>query len=184
MLDIGSYAKLSEAKKALRKRSGLKLSFSDIITDLIIKRLEFLRVEEELKAYLRTFVAKMSAVPEVEGVLLFGSLAKGSYNQYSDIDILLVVDGKRWEVFEKATSKGKILGEERGRLMELGLPSLISPIVLDENDLKEFRPFYFDFADFGVILFERNNVLSDFIYSIRRIKHKRQIVNNVEVVTW
>jgi predicted nucleotidyltransferase len=184
MLGIDSYAKLARAKEAFRKASGLKLSFSDIILELISKNLDFLPIEGELKAFIKKFVDGISASEEVEGILLFGSVAKGTYDKYSDIDILVVTKHKKGKMLEKLLAATKSLKGDSEKLMSLNLPSLINPIILDESDLKRFRPFYFDFADYGVILYERGGILSDFTSSLKRLKHKREIINNVEVLTW
>lgn len=184
MLDMESYAKLSDAKRALRKKSGLKISFRDLILDLIGRRLDFAPVDDRLKIYIERFVAEMSRLESMEGILLFGSVAKCTYNEYSDIDIVVLVRHGKVNAIRKALTAVKSMKKEGGKLMELGLPSLINPIVLDLDDIKAFRSFYFDFADYGIILYERGAVLSDFIYSLKWKRHKREFVNNVEVLTW
>jgi predicted nucleotidyltransferase len=184
MLDREGYARLAQAKRVLRRRSGLKLSFNDVIGELAGHRLEFSDMDEELRAYIMEFAGKAAKLEQVEGVLLFGSVAKGTYNEYSDIDVLIVAGDGKVVVLKEILGLTAGLARRGRKLMERGMPSLISPVILNARDLREFRPFYFDFADYGMILYERNNILTDFIYSIRKMKHRRESVNNVEVITW
>ena len=76
------------------------------------------------------------------------------------------------------------LSEDESELMKKGLPSFISPVLLSVDELRKFRPFYLDLADYGVILYERDHFLSDFIYETKRIRHKRELINNTEVLLW
>ncbi|MEM3572359.1 MAG: nucleotidyltransferase domain-containing protein [Candidatus Micrarchaeaceae archaeon] len=181
---MDSYAKLARIREALRKKSGLKLSFRDVILELINERLESAQIDDRLRRFIERVVAALAAIEGIEGVLLFGSVAKGTYNEYSDIDLLVVVKHKNRKTIEKIFSAVSSLDEESKELMNLGLPSLVSPIILDEDEIKVFRPFYFDLADYGLVLYERGRVLSDFIRSMKWTTHRREVVNGVEVVTW
>ena len=184
MLDLESYAKLLDAKRAMRKKSGLKISFRDLILDLVGRRLDFAPIDEKLKIYIEGFIAKIGRLENVEGAILFGSVAKGTYNEYSDIDIVIFVNQDKADVMRKALDIAKGMKGEGEKLMEMGLPSLINLVVLDAKDMKAFRPFYFDFADYGIILYERGVALSNFVYSLKWRKHKRELIDNVEVLTW
>lgn len=184
MLNLNSYSRLASAKDTLSKRLGIGISFNDLILELVSSRLEFLDINDELKGYIGRFVDRIKGLDYVLGALLYGSAAKGAYNEYSDIDVL---------VLTKQTGKGHLaelmsiaasMKEDAGKLMDKGLPSLISPILLSVEDLKTFRPFYLDVADYGVVLYEKEYVLSDFIYKIKKIRHKRELINNAEVLTW
>jgi predicted nucleotidyltransferase len=184
MLDINSYAKLASAKEVMRKKSGLKLSFEDLILDLIGRKLDLSPIDDRLKGYIERVTVAISEIEGVEGILLFGSVVKGTNNEYSDIDIAVVARRDKWQTFKKVSEAMKALKKERLKLMSLDLPSRISPVILDQEDLKAFNPFYFDLADYGIILYERGNSLSDFMNSMRWKAHKREIVNGIEVITW
>jgi len=183
ILDNESYAKLSKAKEALRKKTGRKLSFGETITDLLNKRPELLPLNDELRSYISKFASVVSETSGVTGILLFGSVAKGAYNENSDIDIMVLAK-QNSKILKKTIDAISSLKAESDDLMRTGLPSLISPFIIYEDELLSFRPFYFDLADYGIILFEKNNVLSDFIYSVKRVTHKRELLESSEVITW
>ena len=184
MLGAKSYAKLASAKEAMRKKSGLKLSFDDLISDLVGRKLELAPIDDRLKRYIEKAALQISNIEGVAGILLFGSVAKGTYNRHSDIDIAVITSGKKWNALRGVLDASKSMQKEGYELMDSGFPSLISPVVLDLKDTKSFRPFYFDLADFGIILYERGKVLTDFVDSIRWKSHRREVVGGAEVVTW
>jgi len=41
---------------------------------------------------LRDIVKRLSSIPQVEEIILFGSVARGDFHPYSDIDILVITD--------------------------------------------------------------------------------------------
>jgi len=184
MLDMSGYSKLAKAKETMRKRSGLKLSFNDLISEAIGKKLEFVPMEDELRGFVELFAGEAGKLEAVEGILMFGSVAKGNYSKYSDIDVMIVVSHKKSRIVENILAVARSLKEASDNMMDLNLPSLINPIILDKNEIKSFKPFYFDFADYGIILYERNSVITNFIYELKKIKHKRVLIDNVEVLTW
>ncbi len=184
MLNIVTYAQLAKAKAIMRKKLGKKIGFNDTISELISGRLEFLEIDEKLKDFIARFAENSGAFPFVKGIMLFGSVAKGTYNEYSDIDLLILTKSKKSEDTGKIM---KIITDMKGEayeLMDKGLPSLLNPIFIDANDIASFRSFYLDIADYGVILYEDGNSLSSFIYSLKRKSHTRENMNGVEVLTW
>lgn len=184
MLDADSYAKLAKVKAVMRKRLGRKIGFNGAISELISGRFEFLEIDDELKGFISRFAEKASTFPFVLGVMLFGSVAKGSYNEYSDIDILILTRSKKGEDMDIVMKTIAGMKDEGYRLMDRNLPSLVSLVFLDLKDIKAFRPFYLDLADYGIILYEEGHLLSDFVYSLKRKKHVRENIDNVEVLTW
>jgi predicted nucleotidyltransferase len=184
MLGANGYAKLASAKRAVRKKSGLKLSFEDLILDLIGRNLDLAPMDERLKLFIKKASLAISELPKVDGILLYGSVAKGSYNQYSDIDIAIFTSGKKLDVLKQIITLKGAISNEAIALMKLNLPHALSPMVLDKEDTKTFKPFYFDLADFGIILYERGGKVSDFVNSIKWKEHRRQIIKGVEVISW
>jgi predicted nucleotidyltransferase len=184
MLDIESYSKLASARDKVRKRLGKKLSFNETILALVSGQLEFAEIDDALKDFITRFVENVADLDFVIGAVLFGSVAKGTYNRYSDIDILLLVKSKNRETANKILSKITEMRKESYSLMDKDLPSLINPVIIEVNDMEEFRPFYLDVADYGIILYERGRRLSKFIYALKRMKHVRENVHGLEVLTW
>lgn len=182
MLDLESYAKLSNAKDELSKRTGRSISFNEFILELVSKRLEFLEADDSLRQFLAKLSSRLGSIGCVEGVLLFGSVAKGSYRGDSDIDILVLTkDGSGYREIMGAL---KGMRSDVEALSEKGLPHLVCPVVLGIDDTKQFKPIYLDMSDHGIILYERGAVLTNFLRSISGIRHRRTLVDGVEVLTW
>ncbi|MBU2565748.1 MAG: nucleotidyltransferase domain-containing protein [Candidatus Thermoplasmatota archaeon] len=47
------------------------------------------------EAVISNFIDKVRKIPEVEGIVLYGSLARGDYDRRSDIDLLVILNTKR-----------------------------------------------------------------------------------------
>ncbi|MEM3178037.1 MAG: nucleotidyltransferase domain-containing protein [Candidatus Micrarchaeaceae archaeon] len=186
LLNESAYIKASAAKRKLSEKLRRKLSFSDLINEVFGKRIEFLDIDNELKAYIESFSERLRQTDCVLGLLLFGSVAKGrSYNKYSDIDLLVVVRDKKdiWGTMERIHKIKGELAQQSKELAAKQLPMFISPIVIDEKELNAFKPIYLDFLDYGIVLFEKQNVLTDFLNEMRKIKHSRSF-RPYEVLTW
>ncbi len=185
MLDVKTYSRLAEAKETLEKKMGGRVSFNELLLELASRDLEFLGIDDLLKRYIRAFTNKVTELKYVVGVLLYGSVTRGTCGQYSDIDIMVLTNQKGSNsFFELVDIAGSLKEDFRKELMEKKLPSLISPVVLSDDKIKNFSPFYLDLADYGIILYEKNGSLSDFIYSVKKIKHKREMIEGIEVLTW
>ena len=184
MLDAGSYAKLAYAKGELRRRSGLKIGFNGLLMELLAARPDLLDMNESLKSRIFEFVDRLKLLDFVCGIVLFGSVAKSTYTEYSDIDMLVVVESSRDNQLSKIFDASKPVGGEASAFSGRGLPYMISPLVVPKSALARFRPFYFDIADYGIVLYERKRALTDFIYSIRKMKHRREIIDGIEVLEW
>ena len=75
-------------------------------------------------------------------VILFGSYARGDYDEESDIDVLLLVDVPRQTIFERNWQIGELAAE---LLMEYGI--VVSPIVENRQSFE---------ANSGLLPFFRN----------------------------
>lgn len=51
------------------------------------------RERDELLARAQTFVAGLPAGLDVRAVVVFGSVARGDFNKWSDVDVLVVAEG-------------------------------------------------------------------------------------------
>ncbi len=68
----------------------------------------------KLESDLSRLVEIISSFKEVIGVILFGSIARGDFDEYSDYDILVIFKDKgsmwsRWDDLFKAVGKLKLL---------------------------------------------------------------------------
>ena len=70
-------------------------------------------------------------------------------------------------------------------MIQSGFHLRIKPLVVAENDLKMFRPIYLSIVEDGVILFERQETLTDFTRDVRRsVEWRKEIVEGEVVLRW
>jgi len=184
ILNVETYGRISRAKKILSEKTNRKLSFGDLFNEVFGKSIEFLDIDADLKSYIRHFSERLGEKPYVKGVLLFGSVARGGFNQYSDIDILVVVsNGAASKALDLIHEIKRQTQKQSGQLASKRLPMFVSPMLMEVRELKRFNPLYLDFLDYGIVTFERKNTLADFLDAMRRIKHKREF-RPYEVLRW
>lgn len=186
LLNTDSYNRVSSAKRVLSEKLHQKLSFGDLFNEVFGKNLDLMEMDEDLRGYIKSFCGLLGEKRYTLGMLLFGSVAKGrDYNKYSDIDILVIVPGRNdaAAAMDYIHEIKKELHAQEQTLLSKQLPTFISPVVLDERELKRFKPIYLDFLDYGIVLFERNGVLTNFLNGMRSIKHKREF-KPYEVLRW
>lgn len=109
-------------------------------------------MDKEDEELISEFAEKLKRIPQVEAVVLFGSLARGDYDRRSDIDILIVVDMERPNDLLKEISR--IITDLRPH-REI-IPSLTNLRDRDESFLKNvFRE--------GIVLFGRLILTPDYL---------------------
>ncbi len=178
-----AYSTLKRSAETLSKKLSKKLSFSDVINMTIGRNFEFLDIPNELKSFINDFVSALKEKEYVLGTLLFGSVSKGTFNENSDIDLLIVVN----DGYKNASEISKIkidMVDEAVELNDRGLPCTLSPFILDIRELGNFHPLYLDFLDYGVILYDRNGTLSRFLENMEKVKHKRSFSEFGEELSW
>ena len=89
MVTEDNYNRLVKTRAALSQMTGKKESISDSIKYLLQRTLISSGLDQDMKAYLLKIVDELKENNEVEGAILFGSVAKGNYNNLSDVDVLL-----------------------------------------------------------------------------------------------
>ncbi len=185
MLTTKAYSALQEAKNLMMAGSRRRTTLSDVIDEYVRKRLIFQKLKPELKDYINKFISESSRDGNLKGAILFGSVAKGTYNKFSDVDILLIVDDNKFHFYKTTFKKAAIFADDMNdALIKNGLYMRISPLIVSLKDIKEFTPIFLDILDYGITLFERENVATEFIYSLRKIRHKRIIRQGMEVLEW
>jgi len=141
---------------------------------------DFDRVSYIFRDYLYNFVKLMKENYE-EGLLsiiLFGSVARGKWNNESDIDLFIIFTNKsslRTTISKRLTKiisdyerKSKLRNSKGDRLF-----STIQDITLVLKDLHTFRTIFYDIAMDGIILFDRNQTGFQFLKKIKkRIEEK------------
>lgn len=184
LLEENAYKTLVDAKTIMRAEFGRKVTFSDVINEFIRRKVNFLKLDQDIQNYILAFVDAAKQDKDILGIMLFGSVARGTFNSYSDIDILVVVNESVLDNFYKIERILKDINPTREKLLDKGLHLYISEVVLKKDDLTSFRPFYISLLEEGIILYEKNRVLSEFLSSLNKIKYKWVKVGNNMVLEW
>ncbi len=118
------------------------------------------------------------------GVVLFGSIAKGTYSDTSDIDIFIAIDGDTMDYYRFLLSvHGKMSPQEEEFAAEHKYFAF-SPFVVRAQDLDTIRPIYFEIRDYGLVLYEKNKTVAQFFDKIDKINYTRELTTVGEVVKW
>lgn len=141
---------------------------------------EFDRVSYVFRDYLYNFVRLMKEKyhEDLLSIILFGSVARGKWNNESDIDLFIIFTNKSsiknglnnqlTKIISDYERKSKLKNSKGDRLF-----STIQDISLLLKDLHTFRTIFYDIAMDGIILFDRNKTGFHFLKRIRkRIEEK------------
>ena len=107
----------------------------------------------------------------IVSIALFGSIARGDFKETSDIDILVVMKNLPKSRFKRYKLISNILDEVEPIRMKL-LRSIftgISPVILEVEEAKYFRPLYLDLAYDAIILYDKDNYLSNILKRMREL---------------
>ncbi len=186
LLNEKAYSRLNRAKSALSARAGRRYSSSDLVNEVLSSSIDYLGIGDDLRRYINAVAGILGKKGYVLGVMLFGSVAKGSFDAYSDIDLLIVVDEsvKKMAVLQDLMDARRSLGESEALLFREHLPTSISPLVMRTGEFGEFAPIYLDFLDYGITLYDYRDTLSGIMSSIRKVRHRREYTQYGEMVTW
>ncbi len=174
MVKESAYNKLLIMRDNLDIQTKADNSISDAIQYLLQRTLLSVNLSAELRNYILEAIKIVKDNKEVQGIALFGSIAKGSYNDLSDVDFLIVVKSeykytkRLWEV------RKKLLPLEENFIKQ-GKYYRFSPLILSIKELNNTIPLYFDIADYGIILYEKDDILTRFFDRIKALPHKRRI---------
>lgn len=108
----------------------------------------------------------------VVSIALFGSIARGNFKETSDIDILVVMKNLPKSCFKRYKLISNILDEVepiRMKLLRRGIFTGISPVILEVEEAKYFRPLYLDLAYDAIILYDKNNYLNNILKRMREL---------------
>jgi len=118
-------------------------------------------IMERVKSYAEELVSKRRA----EAVILFGSLAKGTYSPFSDIDVLILVEDAPPNPLDRIS-----------HYIDPRLPLDIEPRVLTINEffniIKEERRFGREILENGIVLAGKTEILEEARKLSSTIKNK------------
>ncbi len=185
MLNKKVYDKLRKFIRAYSEQIQNELTFSEAVDHLLNRVSMLYFIDNRIRDYILAFVSKLCRYENIVGVLLFGSVAIGTNNNRSDIDLLILSTRGLVDTLDQVSAvTGELESTRHESLVHNGIFSNISPLILDPGNANAASPIFFDFADYGIPIFERNVVLTEFLNSWRRIPHKRQFDEKGEVLTW
>ncbi len=177
-------AVLKKAKELLAERSANNVTFNDVIVEFVGKAVRLMELPADIKTYIGAFAGIVSKYPDTKGIILFGSVARGTYGKDSDIDVMVVVDKEKIKNYEIATDAEMQVEGLRAPFLERGLHLRLSITVLQADELKAMRPIYFDLLRDGIILYEKEYAMTDFLIDIRSVWHKRVFTSKGEILRW
>ena len=184
LLTDKAYSQLKAAKEILESNTGRRSSFTEVITQMIGKQLIMLKMDPDVKSYIMAFVDKIVENPHTLGIILFGSVAKGNFTKFSDIDLAVITDSKYLDYLEYLNKIRRELEQYQENLIKRGLSLYISPLIIQPEDVKKINPIYFEIADYGVVLFQRGNAVSEFLNYIAKVHHKRVNTEFGQITVW
>jgi len=180
-----TYVSLARLKALQRKLTGKKVGFEDVLKKFVERRAKYLQLSEEVREYTEMFLSKLATDEEVLGVMIFGSLMKGNYDSFSDIDLFILTSAPNSLIYEKCDRIIESLEPLRKKLLvPRGNHMTLSPVVRNLADSKKIITIYFDIVDYGLILFDRNSSLEKFVIEVERLPYRRRMSPKGEVIEW
>ena len=183
MVDTVTYTNLDAYRSYLQKEWNRRVTFSETIAELLHAPSFFVKADKSILSYLDAIVSSLCTSENILGIVLFGSVARNNFSQFSDIDTLIVSNQcflQSLDLVEQTI--GKLEPLRKDLLVSKGNFLNISPLILTPTDLEELHPIFFDIAEHGIILFERSRIISNFISRIRKIKHERN--DETDMIQW
>ncbi len=184
LLTEEAYSQLKEAKQIIEQNTERRSSFTEVINQTVGKQLTIMKMDSDIRNYIMAFVDLIDENPHTLGVILFGSIAKNSFSKFSDVDLAVITDSKFIDCLDYLNKKRKEVNSYQDILIERGLSLYISPLILTLEDFGIINPIYFEIADYGIVLFQRGNAVSNFLYKIAKTKHKRINAKSGEMLVW
>jgi hypothetical protein len=123
-----------------------------------------------LKKYCELLYEKFG--DELRAIILFGSVARGAWDENSDIDLLIVVDGWKGKSWGRIKELVKVRNEFRKTseyrdVVEKGIFPIIQHYPISTSEAKVMHRVYLDASIEGVILYERDGFATKLLQSIR-----------------
>ena len=137
------------------------------VTFLLGKGIDVLRVHEEARPVLRTYLAELFERyrDRVVSIVLYGSFSVGKYHRESDIDLLLVIEGYRWEETLRFDRSGRLAF----RQWQLDRRHhTVLPYPLTTEQARYHRPIYLDMVEDGMILYDKGGFIGKVFDEIRK----------------
>ncbi|VVM05999.1 hypothetical protein MAMC_00906 [Methylacidimicrobium cyclopophantes] len=115
-------------------------------------------------------VARKRLRSALVSVVLFGSVARGEADRYSDIDLLLVIEGLPRGRFARMARLEEVAGEieaSRAELWRRGIYVDFSVLALTPEEAIKTRPIYLDMVEDGILLWDRGGFFTHILERLR-----------------
>lgn len=116
-----------------------------------------------VRSYLRGLFDRYDK--RVVSIVLYGSFGRGKYNKESDIDLLLVIEGYRWDE-PLAVEEAERLAIRQWELERSY--HKVQPYPLRPEQASYHRPIYLDITIEGKVLYDRGGFISGVLDDVRR----------------
>lgn len=118
-------------------------------------------------------------------LVLFGSIARGTAKQESDIDLLIILKDAPDSYYKRLEPVIDIELKLRESLSEKVQAPLFSSIILSEKEAMENRNIFLDMIDVSIILYDKNNFFKN---RLKELKNRLLELGSKKVVledkTW
>ena len=108
------------------------------------KEVRIQRLQPEIRHYIEGYCFGLSIDERVMGIVLFGSYARGTETEWSDIDLFIVFKGTLLEGLKLFSNMDKNLQRDRDRIVKDERYPYMSPFFVDTESLYDLNPIYFE----------------------------------------
>jgi len=126
-----------------------------------IKSFFYKKLHKKIKKLVRKIKAFYGE--NLSALVLFGSAARGDLMEYSDIDLLIVLESSK----ENLRGRAKEFYERIGDTFE---GHFISPIILTEKEAKKFHPMYLGIFKNFLIFYDKKGLMKEIKNLIEKLK--------------
>ena len=184
LLKEDSYSRLKQISDIYAKNLGVRKSYGDIIKEMVEEKLALLLLPEKAREYLYEYVHEIIKDDSVMGIRLFGSVAKMKWNKYSDIDLFIVLRSDPVKFMDKTDEIDNKLYYLQKELFKEGYGFYVSPLIVDLESLKIFKPIYLEIVLCGITLFDRKDTISNFVNNIKKTIKYHPYSNGGGTIEW
>mgnify|MGYP003872353495 CR=1 FL=1 len=107
----------------------------------------------------------------VVSMAVFGSVARGGFDSTSDVDVLVVMASLPKSRLKRYVLIGDVIDAiepTRARLARVGVYTGVSPVLLEVEEAKYFRPLYLDLAYDAIVLYDKGGFLGGILAEVKR----------------
>jgi len=111
---------------------------------------------------LKTFGANLNSL------VLFGSVARGTAREESDIDLLIILKNAPASYYKRLEPVVDIELKLRESALERAAPPMFSCIILSREEAKENRNIFLDMIDDSIILYDKDNFFKNRLKELKK----------------